>query len=156
MTRKIKRGGKVWINIFPDKPITKKPAETRMGSGKGTPEGWVAVVKPGRVMFELAGVPEPLAREAMRLAGHKLPDQDQVRLREGVVGRSEGPRGPRPRRRRARRVRRPGPRQEVFNLRFQHATGQLENTARMGEAKKDLARGLTVARAARHRRRGAS
>ena len=73
MTRKIKRGGKVWISVFPDKPFTKKPAETRMGSGKGNPEGWVAVVKPGRVMFELAGVPEPLAREAMRLAGHKLP-----------------------------------------------------------------------------------
>ena len=73
MTRKIKRGGKVWINIFPDKPVTEKPAETRMGSGKGSPEGWVAVVKPGRVMFELAGVPEPLAREAMRLAAHKLP-----------------------------------------------------------------------------------
>ena len=73
MTRKIKRGGKVWINVYPDKPYTKKPAETRMGSGKGSPEGWVAVVKPGRVMFELAGVPEPLAREAMRLAGHKLP-----------------------------------------------------------------------------------
>ena len=73
MTRKIKRGGKVWINVFPNKSFTKKPAETRMGSGKGSPEGWVAVVKPGRVMFELAGVPEPLAREAMRLAGHKLP-----------------------------------------------------------------------------------
>ena len=73
MTRYIKRGGKVWINVFPDKPVTKKPAETRMGSGKGNPEGWVAVVKPGRVMFELSGVPEPLAREAMRLAGHKLP-----------------------------------------------------------------------------------
>ncbi len=73
MTRKIKRGGKVWINVFPDKPVTKKPAETRMGSGKGNPEGWVAVVKPGRVMFELAGVDEPLAREAMRLAVHKLP-----------------------------------------------------------------------------------
>jgi large subunit ribosomal protein L16 len=73
MTRKIKRGGKVWINIFPDKPFTKKPAETRMGKGKGSPEGWVAVVKPGRVMFELAGVPEPLAKEALRLAGSKLP-----------------------------------------------------------------------------------
>src|SRR3954452_4549320 len=73
MTRKIKRGGKVWITIFPDKPYTKKPAETRMGKGKGNPEGWVAVVKPGRVMFELSGVPEPLAREAMELAGHKLP-----------------------------------------------------------------------------------
>ena len=73
MTRKIKRGGKVWINIFPDKPYTKKPAETRMGKGKGNPEGWVAVVKPGRVMFELSGVPEDLAREAMELAGTKLP-----------------------------------------------------------------------------------
>src|SRR5215208_4456437 len=68
MTRKIKRGGKVWINVFPDKSVTQKPAETRMGSGKGSPEHWVAVVKPGRVMFELAGIPEPLAKEAMRLA----------------------------------------------------------------------------------------
>ncbi len=83
MTRKIKRGGKVWINIFPDKPYTQKPAETRMGSGKGSPEGWVAVVKPGRVMFELSGVPEPLAREAMRLAGHKLPVKTKFVHREG-------------------------------------------------------------------------
>ncbi len=73
MTRYIKRGGKVWIKIFPDKPISKKPAGTRMGSGKGAPEYWVAVVKPGRVMFEIAGVPEETAREAMRLAMHKLP-----------------------------------------------------------------------------------
>src|SRR5918999_67006 len=73
MTRKIKRGGKVWINVFPDKPVTKKPAETRMGSGKGSPESWVAVVKPGKIMFELSGVPEPLARSAMRLAANKLP-----------------------------------------------------------------------------------
>ena len=72
-TRYIRRGGKVWINIYPDRPLTKKPAETRMGSGKGNPEGWTAVVKPGRVMFELAGVPEDLAREAMRRAMHKLP-----------------------------------------------------------------------------------
>ena len=84
MTRHIKRGGKVWINIFPDKPYTQKPAETRMGSGKGNPEGWVAVVKPGRVMFELAGVPEELAREAMRLAGHKLPLRTKFVHREGV------------------------------------------------------------------------
>jgi|SRR5579875_840662 large subunit ribosomal protein L16 len=83
MTRKIKRGGKVWINIFPDKPITKKPAETRMGKGKGSPEGWVAVVKPGRVMFELAGVSEPLAREALRLAGQKLPVKTKFVRREG-------------------------------------------------------------------------
>ena len=141
MTRYIKRGGKVWINIFPDKPVTQKPAETRMGSGKGSPEGWVAVVKPGRVMFELSGVPEDLAREAMRLAGHKLPirtkfvkgrpvkgievhNLDDPQLVE-FVDRS---------------------RQEVFNLRFQHATGQLENTAGLKNAKRDLARGLTIAR----------
>jgi large subunit ribosomal protein L16 len=73
MTRYMKRGGKVWINIFPDKPVTQKPAETRMGSGKGNPEHWVAVVKPGRVMFEISGVPESTAREALRLAIHKLP-----------------------------------------------------------------------------------
>ena len=73
MTRYIKRGGQVWIKIFPDKPVTEKPAETRMGSGKGSPEYWVAVVKPGRVLFEIAGVPEETAREAMRLAMHKLP-----------------------------------------------------------------------------------
>ena len=83
MTRSVKRGGKIWIRVFPDKPATKKPAETRMGSGKGNPEGWVAVVKPGRVMFELAGVPEALAREAMRLAGHKLPVKTKFVMREG-------------------------------------------------------------------------
>src|SRR5437016_2879416 len=83
ITHHVKRGGKVWIRIFPDKPVTAKPAETRMGSGKGSPEGWVAVVKPGRVMFELAGVPEPLAREAMRLAGYKLPVKTKFVVREG-------------------------------------------------------------------------
>ena len=82
MTRYVKRGGKIWIRIFPDKPITKKPAETRMGSGKGSPEGWVAVVKPGRVMFELAGVDEPLAKEALRLAGQKLPLKTKFVRRE--------------------------------------------------------------------------
>src|SRR6202030_3532893 len=82
MTRKIKRGGKVWINVFPDKPFTKKPAETRMGKGKGSPEGWVAVVKPGRVMFELSGVPEPLAKEALRLAAQKLPIKSKFVRRE--------------------------------------------------------------------------
>jgi large subunit ribosomal protein L16 len=85
MTREIKRGGKVWINVFPDKPFTKKPAETRMGSGKGSPEGWVAVVKPGRVMFELAGVPEDLARNALRLAARKLPMRSKVVTREDDV-----------------------------------------------------------------------
>jgi large subunit ribosomal protein L16 len=83
MTRHIRRGGKVWINIFPDKPITKKPAETRMGSGKGNPEAWVAVVKPGRVMFELSGVAEPVAREAMLRAAHKLPIKSKFVLRTG-------------------------------------------------------------------------
>jgi large subunit ribosomal protein L16 len=82
MTRKIKRGGKVWINVFPDKSVTQKPAETRMGSGKGSPEHWVAVVKPGRVMFELAGVSEPLAKEALRLAGQKLPVKTKIVKRE--------------------------------------------------------------------------
>jgi large subunit ribosomal protein L16 len=82
ITRTVKRGGKVWINVFPDKPVSAKPAETRMGSGKGGPEFWVAVVKPGRVMFELAGVPEDLAREAMRKAGHKLPIRTRFVKRE--------------------------------------------------------------------------
>ena len=84
MTRYIKRGGKVWIKIFPDKPITEKPAETRMGSGKGSPEYWVAVVKPGRVMFEMDGVSEEVAREAMRLASHKLPIKSKFVKREEV------------------------------------------------------------------------
>lgn len=86
MTRYIKRGGQVWIKIFPDKPITAKPAETRMGSGKGAPEYWVAVVKPGRVMFEMAGVTEEIAREALRLAMHKLPIRCRVVSKEELEG----------------------------------------------------------------------
>ncbi len=86
MTRYIKRGGKVWIKIFPDKPITQKPAETRMGSGKGAPEYWVAVVKPGRIMFEIAGVSEDIAREAMRLAMHKLPIKCRFVKRDEMGG----------------------------------------------------------------------
>ena len=86
MTRFIKRGGKVWIKVFPDKPITKKPAETRMGKGKGAPEYWVAVVKPGRVMFEIEGVSEDVAREALRLAAQKLPVQTKFVKRESEVG----------------------------------------------------------------------
>ena len=84
MTRYIKRGGKVWIKIFPDKPVTEKPAETRMGSGKGSPEYWVAVVKPGRVLFEIADVSEETAREALRLAAHKLPVKCKFVKREGL------------------------------------------------------------------------
>lgn len=86
MTRHIKRGGKVWINVFPDSPLTKKPAETRMGSGKGSPEWWVANVKPGRIVFELGGVTEDLAREALRRAQHKLPMKTRFIAREGVEG----------------------------------------------------------------------
>jgi len=86
MTRHIKRGGKVWIKIFPAKPVTAKPAETRMGSGKGAPEQWVAVVKPGRVLFEIAGVPEDLAKEALRLGGHKLPIKTKFIKREEAGG----------------------------------------------------------------------
>lgn len=82
MTRYTKRGGKVWIKIFPDKPVTKKPAETRMGSGKGSPEFWVAVVKPGRILFEMAGIPEATAREALRLASHKLPCKTKIIKKE--------------------------------------------------------------------------
>ena len=90
MTRYIKRGGKVWIDIFPHKPVTKKPAETRMGSGKGSVEYWVAVVKPGRVMFEMAGVAEEVAREALRLAGHKLPVKCKFVKKEDEVNEDEG------------------------------------------------------------------
>ena len=86
MTRHIKRGGKVWIRIFPDKPITQKPAETRMGKGKGNPEGWVAVVKPGRMMFELEGVPEEMARRAMELATAKLPIKTRFVVRADQLG----------------------------------------------------------------------
>ncbi len=86
LTRYIKRGGKVWIKLFPNKPITKKPAETRMGKGKGAPEYWVAPVKPGRVMFEIAGVSEEVAREALRLAAHKLPVKTKFLTRENEVG----------------------------------------------------------------------
>ena len=89
MTRYTKRGGQVWIKIFPDKPVTEKPAETRMGSGKGSPEYWVAVVKPGRVLFEIAGVSEEVAREALRLASHKLPVKTKFVARETKIGGEE-------------------------------------------------------------------
>ena len=139
MTRYIKRGGKVWIKIFPDKPVTAKPAETRMGSGKGALEYWVAVVKPGRVMFEIAGVPEETAKEALRLAMHKLPCKCKItvktnkyveelkaktaaELNEELVAAKK----------------------ELFNLRFQNATNQLDNTSRIKEVRKNIARIQTV------------
>jgi len=85
ITRYVKRGGKIWIRIFPDKPVTKKPAETRMGKGKGSPEGWVAVVKPGRVLYEIKGVPETVAREAFRLASHKLSVSTRFVTRQDII-----------------------------------------------------------------------
>ena len=143
MTRKIKRGGKVWINVYPDKSFTKKPAETRMGSGKGSPEGWVAVVKPGRVMFELAGVPEPLAREAMRLAGHKLSVRTKFVMREdGEMRPSEV----RDLTDTELREHIQTARRELFGLRFQHATCELDNTAGLKRAKREIARALTIQR----------
>ena len=154
MTRKIKRGGKVWINIFPDKPVTAKPAETRMGSGKGNPEGWVAVVKPGRVMFELAGVEEELAEDALRLAGHKLPIKTKFVRREGprrehgakrnastgmkASGRAQ-PEGPRA-------ARAPANQGGALRAALPARHRQLENTSAIGAARRDVARLLTVAK----------
>ena len=144
MTRKIKRGGKVWINIFPDKPYTKKPAETRMGSGKGNPEGWVAVVKPGRVMFELAGVPEDWRSEAIRLAGHKLPIKTKFvqprgsrEVKGADVTRSATRTSSRRSRRRARR-----------RSTSASATPPASSRTRagLGDARRDVARLITVAR----------
>ena len=122
MTRYIKRGGKVWIKIFPEKPITHKPMGVRMGKGKGAPEYWVAVVKPGRVLFEISGVPEDVAKEALRLATHKLPCKCKVVSRAQLVEAKK----------------------ELFNLRFQNATNQLDNTSRIKEVRKNIARIQTI------------
>ena len=123
MTRYIKRGGKVWIKIFPDKPVTTKPAETRMGSGKGTLEYWVAVVKPGRVMFELAGVPEEVAITVkIKTFVEDLKAKSVAELNEELVAAKK----------------------ELFNLRFQNATNQLDNTSRIKEVRKNIARIQTV------------
>ena len=143
MTRKIKRGGKVWINIFPDKPYTKKPAETRMGKGKGNPEGWVAVVKPGRVMFELSGRPRGPRPRGDGARRHEASDQDQVRD-EGaapVKGAEVHQMGDAELVEALKEARR-----EAFNLRLRNATGELENTARLDLSRRDVARLLTVAR----------
>ena len=140
MTRYIKRGGKVWIKIFPDKPVTEKPAGTRMGSGKGSPEYWVAVVKPGRVLFELADVNEETAREALRLASHKLPIRCKFVKREELDTVKE-----------LREMtdvelnkQLKDLQAELFNLRFQHAINQLDNPIRIEAVKKDIARVMTV------------
>ena len=150
MTRHIKRGGKVWINIYPDRPLTKKPAETRMGSGKGSPEWWIANVKPGRVMFELSGVPEPIAREAMRRAMHKLPMKCRFVRREGGASDGSGFQGLAPsalaERRGALVEKLREAKEELFNLRFQAATGQLESHGRLRAVRRDIARIYTVMR----------
>ena len=143
MTRYFKRGGKVWIKIFPDKPVTAKPAETRMGSGKGTLEYWVAVVKPGRVLFELAGVPEDVAREALRLAMHKLPCKCKIVSRADLEGgdNSENLKAKSAAELNEELV---AAKKELFNLRFQNATNQLDNTSRIKEVRKNIARIQTI------------
>ena len=147
ITRFIKRGGKLWIRIFPDKPFTKKPAETRMGKGKGAPERWVAVVKPGRVMFEMAGVDLATAQEAMELAAHKLP------IRTRFVSRAGSALMARANRKNARsgygrnsNERQSELAEQVFRLRFQLSTGQAEAVTKLRSARKDLARVKTLLR----------
>ena len=135
MTRYIKRGGQVWIQIFPDKPITAKPAETRMGSGKGSPEYWVAVVKPGRVLFEMNGVSEEVAKEAMRLASHKLPIKCKFVTRAQQEAEAA-----------AQDTKLADLKEELFNLRFQMATGQCENPMKIRDVKKSIARIKTIQR----------
>ena len=150
MTRYTKRGGQVWIKIFPDKPITEKPAETRMGSGKGSPEYWVAVVKPGRVMFEIAGVSEEVAREALRLASHKLPIKTKIVKREDLEA-QEVVNEMKATEVRAMTVEQLNEKldslkKDLFFLRMQHATNQLDNPLKIAETKRDIARVKTVIR----------
>ena len=134
MTRYIKRGGKVFIKIFPDKPVTGKPIGVRMGKGKGNLECWVAVVKPGRVMFEISGVPEETAREALRLATHKLPCKCKIVSRADLKAKSAAELN----------EELVAAKKELFNLRFQNATNQLDNTSRIKEVRKNIARIQTV------------
>ena len=149
MTRYIKRGGKVWIKIFPDKPVTAKPAETRMGSGKGTLEYWVAVVKPGRVLFEISGVPEEIAKEALRLATHKLPCKCKVVSRADLEGGESNENCKYLEELKSQSVadlnaQLVEAKKELFNLRFQNATNQLDNTSRIKEVRKNIARIQTI------------
>ena len=172
ITRHVKRGGKVWIRVFPDKPFTKKPAETRMGKGKGSPEGWVAVIRPGLVLYEMAGVEREVAQEAMRLAAHKLPLRTKFVERENIAPLSESkwakvimaeaaePKAPVEAARGGGRIMKAADlrdltveeleakqkevSEELFNLNFQHSRQQLDNTARLGQVRRDLARIKTV------------
>ena len=146
MTRYTKRGGQVWIKIFPDKPVTEKPAETRMGSGKGSPEYWVAVVKPGRVLFEIDGVTEEIAREAMRLAMHKLPIKCKFVKREEEEASANEANEIRDLTNEELNLKLGELKAELFNLRFQNATNQLENPVRIADVKKSIARVMTIIR----------
>ena len=146
MTRFIKRGGKIWVRVFPDKPITKKPQETRMGKGKGAPEGWVAVVKPGRILFEMEGVPEAEARRAMELASAKLPIKtqvrDPVRRGEGVMKAVEL----RDMDAEASRAKEQELDDQLFRMRIQKSMGQLEAPGKIKDVRRDLARIKTILR----------
>ena len=149
MTRYIKRGGKVFIKIFPDKPVTGKPIGVRMGKGKGNLECWVAVVKPGRVMFEISGVPEETAREALRLATHKLPCKCKIVSRADLEGGDNSEINKYVEDLKAKSAAElneelVAAKKELFNLRFQNATNQLENTSRIKEVRKNIARIQTV------------
>ena len=149
MTRHVRRGGKVWIRIFPDKPVTAKPAETRMGSGKGNPEFWVAVVKPGRILFELGGVNETLSRAALDRAIQKLP----IKARIVAAGPPGGGGGRLTKMKDLRELnleeldqKLVESKHELFNLRFQLATGKQDNSARLGQVRRDIARVATLLR----------
>ena len=149
MTRYIKRGGKVWIKIFPEKPVTHKPMGVRMGKGKGALEYWVAVVKPGRVLFEISGVPEDVAKEALRLATHKLPCKCKVVSRADLEGGESNENSAYLEELKSLTVadlqsQLVDAKKELFNLRFQNATNQLDNTARIKEVRKNIARIQTV------------
>ena len=147
MTRHIKRGGKIWINIFPDRPLTKKPAETRMGSGKGSPEWWVANIKPGRVMFEMTYPNEEIAREALRRAMHKLPCKCGSSQGGAVLMATGTPAAELRELREEELVTRlRESKEELFNLRFQMATGQLDNNRRLRIVRHEIARVYTVMR----------
>ena len=135
MTRYTKRGGQVWIKIFPDKSVTMRAADSRMGSGKGTPEYWVAVVKPQRVMFEIAGVPEEIAREALRLASHKLPCKTKIVKKANEIRKMNAEQL---------NEKLTGLKKDLFMLRMQHATNQLDNPVKIREVKHDIARVKTV------------
>ena len=146
MTRFIKRGGKIWVRVFPDKPVTKKPQETRMGKGKGAPEGWVVVVQPGRILFEMEGVPEAEARRAMQLASAKLPIKtqvrDAVRRGEGVMKAVEL----RDMDGESLRVKEQELDDQLFRMRIQKSLGQLEAPGKIKDVRRDLARIKTILR----------